>query len=1816
MAGPSRSVACRSTRVFSKLWCERLEDRSLFDTGLSGLVRERLFGSNHAPLQTADGARYFETQPELGNPDAKRSEPRRVGGAMSGSVLTSWLGEERYVMPGSWVVHVGGLTGTPAAQRVALEANLSRSATGMTVSNTLGQDGWFQITAPTRYTAGVVSAALGRLAPILSVQPEFADYSAFTIPNDPYFRYQDSLHNTGANGWLPEADIDAPEAWGHTGPNRGSTGVVVAVNDTGVDYAHPDLYRNIWLNQSEIPSSVTAVDTDGDGLITFWDLNNPANEGVVSDLNGTGYIDAGDLLFPMVDGGWADGIDGGANGYTDDLIGWDFAHNDNDPYDDNAHGTHVAGTIGATGNDGVGVAGVVWKSQIMVAEGLDENGFGTDFDLAAAINYAVANGARATNASWGGPYSDLIDSAIADAGAADHLVVAAAGNDFNDNDLFPDYSFPASLPYDNILSVGSTDPNDFPSWFTNYGATSVDLMAPGDPILSTVPQWWYGDYASAYEYFGGTSMSAPHVAGAAALLWATDPSASLADIRAAILGGVDLLPELDPLTGITPVASGGRLNLLGGLRQLHANDLFVLATTPGDGETVTGPQPTAYTVTFNSPVQISGNPADLQASDFSVNGVPATGVTLSPDGLTATFTYSTPPLTTEGRMSMRLAPGSVRRIDTNGTIAAGYEGTFRYDSVPLAVTGTDPTPGSVFTLGGPYTFRMYFNEAFDPDSLRDFEPILWDVAHGFGYSGIVTPVFGNTALDVTFIPPLPVTVEGNLLLQFSANALSDVFGNPNADFFEATFTTDIVTRPYPVPFGANAPLGSLLATGSPQIGLMNPGVPGGDRDDFTLNIDAGQALTVQVLNPAPGLRSRVQVYNAANVLVGSADAPAAGQRAILQSVQVTTGGLYTIRVSGVGGTTGTYSVQATLNANLEVEGRVSGVTNNTPATAQTLDSSFIGLSTDLAKASRGAVFGVADGTLQFAAARVAYTFEEITATGTHVLANSDAAATSISIPFAFNFYGTNYTTVGFSSNGLITFGGLDASFSNSNLATNPALAAIAPLWDDLFTGSNGVVWQVLGSPGSRRLVIEWDNAQYYLDGAFTLKFEAVLFEGSNTIQFNYQNLSNGGFGSEGASATVGVKGANPNANPLLVSFNTAGGLVGSGKSILLTTVAPVINYDYYSFTAKAGERVGLAIVGGTGVELLAPNGTTVLGTGIGGASNVTLAVSGVTVGADGTYFARVRGEAGTGYSLVLTRDVVFGLEQNNSAATAQPLAGAEGALGYIEPTPVVSAVDSGWYDWNGFHSPTNTNYFAGQANDGVNPIRQLRDWFVFNVPSVGGTITSVRLELFLPGLVSPDPSETFELFDVTTPVSTLVAGGSGLTAIYNDLGTGVSYGSVTISAADNGRLVVINLNTAGIAAVTAAQGGQFAIGGAVTTLAGTANQSVFGGTGAGETRQLVIVSSPPSDWYSVTLTGDQTSLQVETRTPGDGAGEIRNLLNPRIEVYNANGTTLIASGVALVDGRNEKILLTGLTPGATYQVRVYGEAGTVGEYFVSATPLRVPTITTRVDDGYSVSAGPDGVFKAPTLPGYGWTNVTGAGWQNDYTVHHYGQNQTEFNYAVWTIRVTSSNPELFTTWVPRPTNATNATYEIYRGITLLGTVVVNQRDLPNDGLLFGNTFVESLGTFSGIPVNSMLTVRLLTQGANGDVVADGVFDPPTGAEVVFVDTGVAVRSRESKTTIEPGSAARQQPVWAFGVSIAWSGSIELWQPGSSKSRREIRTADDRRYQEVRLLPDAPVASHPADHRGELVGAISSVAAPPVEDPLFRFETWFDECIRI
>jgi subtilisin family serine protease len=350
-------------------------------------------------------------------------------------------------------------------------------------------------------------ARLKQLPEVEYAEPNFI-YRHFAGSNDPYYT-NGSLWGMYGDGTTPANAYgsQAGEAWG----GGAGADVWIGIIDEGYMHSHEDLAANAGKNPGE---------TEGNG------------------------------------------IDDDGNGYIDDVYGWDFAGNNNTIFDGvgDDHGTHVAGTIGAAGNNGKGVAGVIWNVKMMNAKFLGKRG-GTTANAIKAVDYFTnlkINGGInlvATNNSWGGGgFSQGLADAISRAGAANILFIAAAGNNARNNDSSP--SYPASYQNANIVSVASIDNRGGLSSFSNWGQNSVDLGAPGSGIYSTVPKKSGGIVIAGYAGYSGTSMATPHVTGAVALYAAFHIGATAEGIKSALLRSTTPTSSLN-----NKCASNGRLNV-------------------------------------------------------------------------------------------------------------------------------------------------------------------------------------------------------------------------------------------------------------------------------------------------------------------------------------------------------------------------------------------------------------------------------------------------------------------------------------------------------------------------------------------------------------------------------------------------------------------------------------------------------------------------------------------------------------------------------------------------------------------------------------------------------------------------------------------------------------------------------------------------------------------------------------------------------------------------------------------------------------------------------------------------------------------------------------------------------------------------------------------------------------------------------------------------------------------------------------------------------------------------------------------------------
>jgi len=915
-----------------------------------------------------------------------------------GIVSLDWGGQSVQVLADEWIVQFGA-----AAEDDVLTASLATAGFAGAGVRTLGDSGYGLMTAPGATADQLNAWAAGR-AEIVYMEPNFSLGVGDTLmgaPSDPDFSRLWGLHNIGQAGGRSDADIDGPQAWDLT---TGSDNVVIAIIDTGIDYTHPDLAGNIWTNPGEIPGN---------------------------------------------------GRDDDGNGYVDDVHGYDFANNDGDPRDDQSHGTHVAGTIGGTANNGIGVAGVNWDVQLMALKFLDSSGSGSTADALEAIDYATKMkrdygiNIVATNNSWGGGfYSSAMKNAIEAGGDAGILFVAAAGNSSFNSDLLP--SYPAGYDSDAIISVAATDHNDQMASFSNYGRSSVDLGAPGAEIYSTVLNGRYDSYS-------GTSMATPHVAGVVGLLAAYDPQASIAQIKAAILNGADPISSLDGRT-----VTGARLNAHQALLELGGGD-------PGDpgepgepgepdivgpGITHISPAPTAsptdrVVVTFDEAVRTGS----LDGDNFLLRTNGDDNVFDTPDDLVFGFADEdvSQPASHQARIDLpaELAPESYR----------------------LIVVGAGNTP--VEDLAG------------NPLNDGDDEVYFFTITGGGGGRGEPNDTIAQ-AVETDLFDEGSESFPGNIGNGASPWFDVDVFRVETSG--RATIVADVDAYTY----------GSTL--------------------DAVLRLfdEAGRELAVN--DDADGLDPYL-------------------------TYQTSGAGRYYVGVSGY--------------ANLDYDpndGNRSGYasTGNYDLT----------LTLTALPADDGPIDRIGPDGYGYVAEAIGHDFEDISATGQIGIGTKHddvvfrIAAYELS-EFDFSFYGRSGDDLYVSSNGLITFGQSVREYENASLTNGPAPATIAALWDDLVTTTDdgsAVLWELRGAGDSQRLVIQWNQVQYYGDwGTGAVTFQAVLYEADDSIELHYADLGSWNWWhDEAASATVGIKDAGAQAAGeyvLQVTHNGDGGnFVGSGRS--------------------------------------------------------------------------------------------------------------------------------------------------------------------------------------------------------------------------------------------------------------------------------------------------------------------------------------------------------------------------------------------------------------------------------------------------------------------------------------------------------------------------------------------------------------------------------------------------------------------------------------------------------------------------------------------
>jgi len=979
------------------------------------------------------------------------------------------------------------------------------------------------------------------------------------------------------------------------------------------------------------------------------------------------------------------------------------------------------------------------------------------------------------------------------------------------------------------------------------------------------------------------------------------------------------------MAAATPAAfhviwSDNRFDLPGGAPRKDPNvfykriDLTIHVTTTVPAvASVISTQPTTFTVNISEPA----NPASLQAGDFTVNGIVASSVAYTPGSTTIFFTFGVSPVTTQGLQTMSIPAGAFTSAAAGDPVAA-FTGTFRYDVLLLQVVATAPVVGGVFTLPSPLTYDVTFNEPINPASVQLGDLMLSGIAGSTVTAASVLP--GNTTVSFT----LNISTEGTLTASIPAGAITDVFGNPGLAF-TGGYLVDIAIVPYPTPLLAKSPQGSLIYDRS-IAGII---APAGDTESFTLAVDPAQTLTA-IVTGSGGLQPSVELRDPNSAVIGSATAAAANQPALIQTAPAATGGTYTFTVSGAGGTTGNYSLQVILNAARELEGTISGATNNTPATAQDISASFITLQSSLASASRGAVIGG-----NAAAPPVPFqTFDFETGQQGFVINNG---------PLPGHVAGLWHLSTG----------------RGTQSGHSPVTSFYFGQGEGPGGGGNYNVGNTAGTITSGPIALP-NNAGVALAFNYVLQTEA-----NGAFDLASVQVSNNG----GATFTTIASSATPASLPLSGVWRNSSFSLGAfaGQTVLIRfsfdtldstlnnfegwyvddvqLTAPATWNDYYSFSASADGVVSAALknLSGSGTNVFLEDcAGTVLATGAGGSTNYESGLRNFIITTGGTYFLRVSGTVAATYNLVVTRNAAFDTEDNDTIAKAQSLNPTRGVLGHVTggAAPVsLQNFDNGQLTGYTFLGPNNASVTAAAAHDGPFGLQlgSVTEWMWRNDAAVavqqGDTISA-----WVQAAGAPTGRVYIGFGASATGTLSMVLGGNTNTLL---LQRNANFGFATLAevpqvwVANKWYRFEIVWGVGG--SIT---GRLFDSDGTtlLTTVTATDNTITSGGLafrGFGPTHFVDSVQKGGQrndDWYSITVI--HGTLQFETSTPADGPGEFVNTLDPHIELYDSTGTTLIATGAPLGDGRNESINVSGLPAPATYLVRVTGEGGTGGEYFL------------------------------------------------------------------------------------------------------------------------------------------------------------------------------------------------------------------------------------------------------------------------------------------
>jgi len=1147
---------------------------------------------------------------------------------------------------------------------------------------------------------------------------------------------------------------------------------------------------------------------------------------------------------------------------------------------------------------------------------------------------------------------------------------------------------------------------------TGYSArTNPDISLVADPSTGLSV---YSPNNGGWLLVGGTSAATPTWAGLI----------SIADQGRTLLGGQPLNGPNQTLSGLYSAIdytnnyhditvgnngfpAGPGYDLVTGIGSPRAEGIIpylstydlgphVVSSSPAAGSIVTTTPPTTFSLTFNEPLV----PSSVVASDFTVDGTPADSASLSPDDMTITYSFNTSPVTTQGSQTMNLPAQSV--IGADGPNLVPFSATFDYVQTQLQVTATSPAVGSVLTV--PVTdLVVQFNEAFNLTTLNTSD---FQLSQGSVVGAVpLTP----TSVDLTLSG---ITQDGTLTLTVPAGVILDNYGVGNAAF-SGTYIVQVNSQPYPTPLAAQDPAGSLI---------YDPSVTGainflGDTDTYTLPLAAGQTLSA-VLSTDPTLTGVISLYDPSNNLIATATAPSAGADAVLETAPITTAGTYSLVVSGSGPGFGNYTLQAILNAAYKP---ASG-TNNMIGTAYDLTSAFTSLGTT-PYADRAGVLGTIDPSSDTDFYKFYLNAGQSTTlaaaglnSGAVGLGFFDSSGNLLALPAGATGQGSIDLGGGFAGAGSVLTVNGSAQISGSNLELTDggySEAGSAFNSNQVYIGNFSTSFNFQITPGT---IPTADGFTFTIQGA-----------GANALGGNGYDLGYGGItpsvaikfdlynnAGEGTDSTgLYIDGAPPTVPAIDLTgtgidlhsgdvFNVAMNYDGSTLNVTITDTNT-------SASASQSYSVNIpSIIGGNGAYVGFTGGTGGL-TSVQNIQNWTFtpaqtfisphafeSINNFVAPASGWYYAGVSGNAGTNYSLVVTRGSDFDIH-GNSFANAQPLDGVNVVLGSIQnyPVPALQALDLQAFSYSNIYatnpttgafgssitSPTNDGFYLfGQnmASDGN--YTYYSDGYggsgtIFKLDPTGAVVASTTgpdSDLYT-GLaylngklyaVAPDNSNIY-IYDASTlaflGTITNNVTDSALVGLAGDPDNGMLYAVGQVGPGVDGELYEINPTT-GATIQEALDNNQGSYEQDMAYANGMLIVSEVGGAaGLGaldeydpNTLGFLQRVTPPyhydasglagdgiggqsPDWYQFNVNAGD-NLVITTTTPGATTAsglQFANDLDPTINLYDASGNLVATATGNAADGRNSVIDFTALTPGS-YRVQVEGASATnLGEYTLS-----------------------------------------------------------------------------------------------------------------------------------------------------------------------------------------------------------------------------------------------------------------------------------------